>query len=432
MKFICHIVLLFYFFLPFQFALNLTDNFDVAIIRILSLTIFGLYLTISLYNKYIFIPKGWIASLLFCFFMWIYFSFFFTPVPDWTLRKVLYFSSFFPLFIVLTALLHAHKNFLLHMIKALVYGSFFISLITIMQFVLQFIIPLNSTLMIWSHISPYFLGNTFASSVAMYNSWLVHVGNVDLMRGIAFFPDPHIASFYFGIISPFAAGLYYHTHKWHFLFLTIFIIIADLLTFSRGGYFGLLAGALCAMILFWPRLHTKIRHFIILLCITFIFILCIPQNPVSQRFLSSFDSSDASVTQRVELWSQALAIIAQNPFLGTGLGAYPFIVSPQADYRTPIYAHNIYLDIFAELGLLGFMTFFGSFLIAIYIFLRNKDSLFSYFAIISIVIFSTHAIFDTPIYSVHILPILLLILAIAAHYENLHMKSMCISCISHI
>ena len=418
MNFIFYCFLVFYFILPFQFALNLTENFDIATIRVFAMTIFIIFCFWSLYKKNFFVAKGWISILFTFFFMWIFFSPFFTPVPEWTIRKIIFFISFLPLFYILVALFQYNKIALITVIKSLVCGATLASLIAFIQFSLQFIISLNATLVLWSHISPFFLGNMFASSVVTYNSWLVHVGNKDLMRGIAFFPDPHVASFYFGIITPFAAGLYYHTKKWHYLICAVFIVIADLLTFSRGGYIGLLAGVTCALILFWSRLHTKVQHIITLLLISSVLLFCIPQNPITQRFLSSFDSSDTSTTQRVELWSQAISTISQKPFLGTGLGAYPYIINPLADYRTPIYAHNIYLDICVELGLIGFFTFFGAIIFSIYIFLKNKDKLFSYFAIISIVIFLTHAIFDTPIYSVHILPILLLIIAIASHHEN--------------
>ena len=58
-----------------------------------------------------------------------------------------------------------------------------------------------------------------------------------------------------------------------------------------------------------------------------------------------------SLTERISYWKQALVVIKQHPWMGVGLGNYPFYKS--------LAAHNSYLQIWAETGILGFLAFIG-------------------------------------------------------------------------
>lgn len=422
MKFLFYTTTSLYLFLPLQFALNPTDTVDLAIVRLCVIFIFCATLSISFFAKKIFIPRGWISGFFTLFFFWLFFSLFFSPVISWTVRKLVFFLSLFPLFYILTTFFITRKDSIYIIIKATVIGAVIISVIGLLQFFLQFIIGLNATLSLWTHLTPFFLGGTFSSFVITYNSWLVHIGSHDIMRSVAFFPDPHVFSFYLGLIAPLALGLFFFTKKqlWLWFFCTIFL--TDLLTFSRGGYSGLFGGAIIGIILLWPHIHTRARHIMFLCVLSCIVIVFIPHNPITARFLSSFDHKDTSTTHRIELWSQASKEIIKRPLLGTGLGAYSHTVAPRANYRTPIYVHNLFLDIAVELGVTGLVFFIGLLSTTLFVFYKNRHDLLALFAIISISIFIFHSLFDTAIFSVHIIPILMLLFAFGAHYENLLYK----------
>lgn len=418
MNFITNLTVALYFFLPFQFALSPFVDIDLAIIRVYILILLFLFLAISFYKKNVFIPRGWIASFVTLFFMWIFFSLFFSPVFYWTVRKIIFFVSLFPLFYILTAVLELHKKNLFFILRFTVLGALFISTVGIFQFFAQFFFSLNTVLSIWSHLTPFFLGKTFSESIVSHNSWLVHVGSHDLMRSVAFFPDPHIFSFYLGIIAPLALGIFFKSKKFFWLYSFIIIIIADLLTFSRGGYIGLFAGFIAGLVLLWPHISIRIRHFSILLIVSIFFFAAIPSNPITERFLSSFSHHDTSSTHRIELWTQALEEISKKPLLGTGLGAYSYTVNPTADYRSPFYAHNLFLDVCVELGVIGLFFFVGILFSTLYFLYRKRSSKITIFAIISLVVFTFHSLFDTALFSVHIVLLILLIFAIGSRYEN--------------
>lgn len=419
MQFIYYLTSFLLFFLPFQFALGISSTIDLAIIRLIILVIFLIYVTIAFFKKDFFIPKGIIAILSFLFLFWITFSLFYTPVFNWTLRKIFFLFSIGVIFLVFTGLFQHYKTKGIDtLLKFLILGATTASIIAIIQFFSQFIFSLETILNFWLSLTPFFLGGTFSEAVIEYNSWLVNVAGINLLRATAFFPDPHIFSFYCGLSAPLALALFFQSKKYFWLISFFLIILADLLTFTRGGYFGLLIGFIVTIILFWSQLKTFYKHLLTVILIGLILILFIPNNFFINRFNSSFDYQDNSVIHRLELWSETTKIIKDNLLLGVGLGAYSHEINPRADYRMPIYAHNTYLDIWVEVGIIGFLIF-SSLLISVWLnFYRQRNKILPKFAIISLAIFTTHLFFDTPIFSVHILPIFIFIIALGSYYEN--------------
>ncbi len=404
--------------LPLQFALNPHEDIDLALIRVIILALCIIFVVFALYKKSFFIPLGWHVALFTLFAMYLPFSLFYSPEPMWTLRKILFLFSIFPLYYILVSLFQKNKDFHITIYQSVVYGAVIAAIIGVMQFLMQFLFSLNATLSFWSLLTPFFLGGTFSTSVSTYNSWLVHIGSYDVMRSVSFFPDPHIFSFYLGLIIPLSFGLYAKTGKKRWFYFSFLLICADLLTFSRGGYIAILIGCILSVVFLWPKLRTSTQHLFFAFILSVILLFFIPHNPFTQRFISSFDATDTSNTHRIFLWKQACEEIMKRPLFGTGLGAYPAIVNPTADYRMPIYVHNLFLDITTELGLIGLLFFISIFIYALYLFYKNRSDYLALFAIISLCIFLTHAFFDTPIFSVHILPILIFIFALAAHYES--------------
>lgn len=139
-------------------------------------------------------------------------------------------------------------------------------------------------------------------------------------------------------------------------------------------------------------------------------------SPVGTRLFSSFSQSDGSNIERLRLWQEAVVFIAEHPIFGTGLGNYPLFVKPSASYREPIYAHNLYLDIAAESGIVGLFFFSGFLFFGIFSAWkswRREQSIFWLAIFSALIIFSVHAFFETPLFSVHILPLLLFLIAAA-------------------
>jgi len=85
---------------------------------------------------------------------------------------------------------------------------------------------------------------------------------------------------------------------------------------------------------------------------------------VREEFMTIFSGAaerDASAQSRVELWSACVDVIAENPVLGIGPDHFTKDVQV-GDYEAGKEAHNLWLQIGAELGIPGLLllvTFYG-------------------------------------------------------------------------
>lgn len=417
MKYLFVVFLISLFTLPLHFAINPVHGVDLMVTRLLGIILLGCVLLYCFLKKQCNLHFSLQTFFLISFIVIAGLSLFLTEQILWGARKFIFFLTLFPFYFLTLYFISQKRNARVRIQEVLVWSGAFIASIGLVQFLMQFVIGLERTMDVWREISTPFLGKSLGTAVIAHNSWLVNVAGVDLFRAIAFFPDPHIYAFFLGMIAPLAVGLYLKTGRSLFVWIAILIITVDLLTFSRGGYVGLIAGFSIFFLLSYMRL--RLWHKItlgILLSVLFL-IMIIPANPIADRLMSSFDTSEGSNSERLANWQQAYDIISTYPVVGVGIGGYISHIDPRADYRTPIYAHNLYLDIMAEMGVIGLFAWL-SFLLATLItfFSARKDPLMIAGGA-SIVVFMAHSFFETPLFSVHIFT-LLMILAGLSYYRK--------------
>lgn len=424
-------LLLLVLYLPFQVALNVSAGFDIASGRVLILLLFAVWIFRSLKNKKLEIDFSLETLLLVTFLSCAIFSLLQSFEMDRALRKILVFLSVFPLYFVLTSL-PGRKDFILKIVKALLSGGLILSLFGAVQFLAQFVFGINPLFDFFAKIiAPVFYGNTFAAQVVANPSWLVNVGGTTLLRAFSIFSDPHIFSFYLGLIAPLAFALAMLPREnmrkagfggsGKFVYLTFsFLILAELLTFSRGGYMGMFAGLFTLMVLFWKHFTAAQKKKIFSVGAFGIIFATFISSSVLTRFLSSFDLQEGSNMERMKNWQQGLDTFSANFLTGVGIGNYSFYLDPTTAYRTPIYAHNLYLDLGAELGiiaLLSWVLLIGITVVELFIASRQtSDKTLSYLSlglIGSLVWYSVHSFFDTSIYAPNILAIFTVILSLA-------------------
>ena len=75
----------------------------------------------------------------------------------------------------------------------------------------------------------------------------------------------------------------------------------------------------------------------------------------------TYSLSDIGVQDRSAMWQSAIHMIHDRPFLGHGLNTF---MANYLDYwvggeRQPRYAHNCYLQVAAETGIVGLLAFVG-------------------------------------------------------------------------
>ncbi len=412
-------------------ALNPVEGVDLASARIIVLAFFLVWLAESLRKKKIIVRKSLITLFLLSFLFLSLFSLFFAENLFWGIRKALFLLSFFPFYFVIGGL-DWNKEEIRRAIKFWVLGSAIMSVIGIAQFFLQFWMGAGKMIVLWQKFLTPFLGKSFAAAVFEYSSWPVNISGETFFRATAFFPDAHMFSFYLGMSFFLALGLWRGEEKKFFqkvfLISAFLILTADLLTFSRGGYLGLAVGSLVfggREIIFFlgKKEKTEKKKLLGLVAGSFLLIfLLLFFTPIGKRTFSSFDMNEFSNTERIKNWKQAVEIIKENPWVGTGLGNYSLAIKPSAEWREPIYAHNLYLDIVAEAGILGGLAFVALLTEGIFAFMkkaranaREKSFYYLYFGIVaSFVVFSVHSFFDSALYSVHILPLLIFLLSLGS------------------
>jgi len=164
---------------------------------------------------------------------------------------------------------------------------------------------------------------------------------------------------------------------------------------------------------FWRAEKQKYKKWAAAFLLIFILIILSVQNPISQRFFSSFRLEEGSNQGRIENWTNSLSVIARNPW-GVGLGNYSLEIKPSAGYREPIYSHNLYLDIAAETGILNALIWIILIISSIFIYLKKaKENYFYLGGALGLASFFVHSFFETALFSTQVLPLLLIIIALS-------------------
>jgi O-antigen ligase len=135
-----------------------------------------------------------------------------------------------------------------------------------------------------------------------------------------------------------------------FLYALIALNVFCLLyTFSRGGYLGFLI-ALLAFALLRQR---KLLPLLIIFLLAWQFIL--PQSVVERVNMTEDQNGklEDSAALRLQLWSEALDLIASSPVMGSGYDTYEYMGHAGLLRDT----HNYYVKVMVEMGLVGMCIF---------------------------------------------------------------------------
>jgi O-antigen ligase len=133
---------------------------------------------------------------------------------------------------------------------------------------------------------------------------------------------------------------------------------------TRGSYIAIFFALLAIAFVYRKKL------LIFLLIIPFLAVIMMPSNMITRaREIFKFNhllGSESVLNKRPDAWRGALRLITERPLLGLGVGKSNFgnTVKKYKDLSVPYdHAHNTYLQIAVELGLLGlaaFLWLFGS------------------------------------------------------------------------
>lgn len=403
------LVQIFLFSIPFQFAVPMGTE-DIPLLRLGALGLLLLSgVKILLERNKIFLPVLFLFLLL-GWLLLMTLSLLLSSDISLGTRRLIFLWNLFPLVLVWSIFLNEEKTYSL--IKALIMGAVFSALLGLGIFLTQFFLGVETAFYFLTKTAlPFFLGEHLGNLVATYPSLLVNIGGATWLRVTAFFPDPHVASFFFGITACLAFGLFLDTKEKFFLYSGGLLLLADVLTFSRGGYLGLLA----AFLLYFLVQKSKWGVKPLIGIMAFLPLLLWLGMPVYERFFSVFALADASSVDRLLLWRTAWETILQYPWFGLGLGNYSEWVHPGFGANIPYYAHNLYLDIAVEGGMISLLLFLGISVSALIQSFRRaiQGSGVALGVSAALFLYLVHSFFETALFSIHVTALLSLLFALA-------------------
>lgn len=177
-------------------------------------------------------------------------------------------------------------------------------------------------------------------------------------RVYSVFGNPNVFAEYLVMMIPFGAALFFAVKhvlaKLVFLGATGIFTLTLLLTFSRGGWLGLLVGLLVFALL-------KDRRILILILIAALLGTALMPDVILKRIGTIGSPLDSSNSYRFTVWRETIRIIRSFPLTGVGLGhqsfmkIYPFYMLDRG--KRPFHSHNSYLQTLAETGIIGLLVF---------------------------------------------------------------------------
>jgi putative inorganic carbon (HCO3(-)) transporter len=223
------------------------------------------------------------------------------------------------------------------------------------------------------------------------------------------------------------------------LALTMFVVNTAclVLTFSRGGWIGLVVGLLAAMALlvYWwsvempPFWRTWSLPIIVGGLIGVLVLAVIFVEPVRLRVFSIFaDRQDSSNNFRRNVWDAVFEMIRDRPIIGIGPGhnsfnkVYPLYQRPR---YTALSAYSIFLETAVETGFLGLACFLWLIIVILntafmqmrrFLNLRSKDGFWLIGAIATLLGMLAHGTVDTVWYRPEVNTLWWLMAALVASY----------------
>lgn len=155
-------------------------------------------------------------------------------------------------------------------------------------------------------------------------------------------------------------------------FLTI-ITTAFILAQSRGAWFSLSISLAAMTALFIKKISIKRKNLIVVLLLivvvgSFVFF---GKEVIAERLssLSGMDETETSAYTRVLIWQGTVKLIVHNPLIGCGIGDFAWAFPrfrPEGLNIQANFAHNDYLEMATEMGILAPIIFVWMIVIMIY------------------------------------------------------------------
>ena len=191
----------------------------------------------------------------------------------------------------------------------------------------------------------------------------------------------------------------------------ISVILVILLTFSRGSWVGTTVSFIGLAFFSGKRFKRLIPFIFVVLFFWFLLPIFYERLFVLKEGLSVFKErlfvtfKEGGDSERFRYWLAAWKMVQDHPFFGVGVGTFMANFSKYMPNVNISYAHNCYLQIWAETGIFALISFGGFIVSTLYLgikrFIVSRD-----FLLLGLLSgcagFLAHSFFDTNLYSLRL------------------------------
>ena len=190
-------------------------------------------------------------------------------------------------------------------------------------------------------------------------------------------------------------------------------VISILFIAARASYISLVCIIICASLygLFYNKSRKTYYTYLILsigsgLLIGYILLPNASSSAMANK-VASISFTEKGSSGRNFLWRDAINFGLEHPLTGGGIGSWKIESAPYwnahgSEYLVPYHAHNDFLELFAELGVIGLILYLLLFLIMGYRFIKKgmlnltQKNSFYYFTTLSLGAYFVDSVFNFP------------------------------------
>jgi len=156
-------------------------------------------------------------------------------------------------------------------------------------------------------------------------------------------------------------------------------------------------------------------------------------DALSRAATISLSTNDGSVNLRLRYYKDVLTHLTSNPIFGTGLGNWKlksidYDSKNISGYVVPYHAHSDFIQLGAELGIIGFLLYLGIFLWGLYyvfVFIRHsktsvEEKTFVFLLLVALGVYSVDANLNFPIARPQVLVVWAAVMALIVTYYQKH------------
>ncbi len=189
----------------------------------------------------------------------------------------------------------------------------------------------------------------------------------DWTRVFSVFGNPNIFGTYLALLAPLLLLLVYVDRRWWKGLLALPVLGALVLTYSRGAW------AACAVGIALPLIYLSRRWLWVMAGGAVVAPFLLPRQIWSR--IMSISLNDSSINYRLRIFTGAWGAIREHFWFGTGAGLVSFREAydrHQVAQTPAFHAHNVFLQTWAERGLLGLMLLLAAFVLFAFDLVRSR------------------------------------------------------------